>query len=266
MNTAYRGFTLIEVITAIVLIAIIMIPIALMAQEYVRSVGYSDFQAQAVNLARREMTIINNLNYTDPTLQNGYDNTTQNYAGYNFDLRRTVSFVPGTNNNLKLVRTRVFPQGSQEELIELDTYAMDVQFGAGSGGSVIKNDASYFLALGGVLQPDQLYDVTLNNMNAANDITMTSVLIAASGGLNLTSVTMGGDVRFAGSVRLNPGRQEQVNFQNNFLMAPDTTYSGPDAGIFALTGANPRRPLSLEIIFVFSDGSQSMPYSWTYTP
>ena len=34
-----RGFTLIEIIIAIVLVAIIMIPIALMAMEYVRSIA-----------------------------------------------------------------------------------------------------------------------------------------------------------------------------------------------------------------------------------
>jgi prepilin-type N-terminal cleavage/methylation domain-containing protein len=123
------GFTLIEMIITIVLVSIVMIPIALIAAEFVRSTVYADSLTMAANLGRQEMAIVNNLSYADPTLADGYDHRTTNYAGYPYDVRRAVNSVIGTNDNLKRVMVDVFPRGSATRLIELVTYVMDVEFG-----------------------------------------------------------------------------------------------------------------------------------------
>ena len=89
-----KGFTLIEVIVTVTIVAIIMLPIAATVIEYIRGGIMGDSIATATNLAKREISIINNLSFSDSTLNAGYDQVASPYlAGYNFDLRRTVSAV-----------------------------------------------------------------------------------------------------------------------------------------------------------------------------
>ena len=260
----FRGFTLIEVITAIVLIAIIMIPVALIAMEYVRSIAYADSLTMSANLARREMGIVNNLNYTDPTLADGYDNTATNYDGYNFDLRRTVNYIVGTNNNLKRVRARVFPSGLTNQLIELATYVMNVQTSAGSAGGALGNERDSFLASAGALQRNQLYRATLRNTRTTGNITMTQVIMTSTVNKTLRTINMGGEARFSGSTALVANTPTTIDLQKNFIMNSNTTYSGAAGGTF-IFATGPNLTYTLTIIFVFYDGTQSAPYSWSYT-
>lgn len=263
-SSKLSGFTLIELITAVVLIAIIMIPVALIAMEYVRSTAYADSLTMAVNLARREMSVVNNLSYSDPTLADGYDNTTQEYAGYSFDLRRTVNYVPGTNNNLKRVRVRIFPNVSTNQLIELAAYVMNVQFGAGSAGGALGNEKDSFIASGGTLSQNRLIYATLQNTRSTGNITMTSVIMTSTINKTLIAITMGSESRFSGSVALPANTPTTINLQKNFIMNSNTSYSGTNGGRFNFT-TGPNQTYTLTIQFVFYDGTQSTAYSWTYT-
>ncbi len=262
MRVRSKGFTLIEIITAIVLISIIMIPVALIMMEYVRSSAYADSFTTASNIARREMGIINNLSYSDPTLANGYDVTTQNYAGYNYDLKRTVSSVSGTTDNLRMVRVRVFPHGSTTGAVgDFATYVMNVQYGGGAGNG----QAKYFVASNGVLSWTQLSSVSLRNTSTSGVITMTGVIMMPSVTKTLLTMKTNNANRFSGSVTLLADTETQVNFETNFPMSLNTTYSGSKGGIFTFqTGGTPQT-YSMIVKFIFSDGSQSQPMTWNYT-
>jgi len=130
-----RGFTLIEIIVAITIISIFVAVIALMLQDIILGVGFSSDTIRALNLARLELSKVNNLSFTDATLEDGDDDTTSNYEGYPYDLRREVDIVAGTSNNLKKVLVTVYGTGTTDQLVKLATYVADVNFGPGSGGS-----------------------------------------------------------------------------------------------------------------------------------
>lgn len=261
--TLNKGFTLIEMITAIVLIGIIMIPVALMAIEYVRSIAYADNLTMAANLGRREMGIVNNLNYTDPTLADGYNNTTQNYAGYNFDLKRMVNYVAGTANNLKRVRVMIYPHGSTGQLIELITYVMNVLYGAGSTGGALGDEASSFLASAGSLTRNNLTNVILRNTRGTGNITMTSVILTSTVNKTLRSILMGSETRFSGSVALPANTPVTIALQKNFYMNSSTTYSGINGGRFNFA-QGPNQSYIFTIKFIFYDSTPSTAYSWRY--
>lgn len=258
--TTNKGFSLIEVITAIVLIAIIMIPVGMIGMEYVRSMVYADSLTTASNLARMEMGIVNSLSYDDPTLLNGYDSTTQDYAGYSYDLRRTVNYVAGTNNNLKRVRVRAFSSGSAGQLIELDTYVGNVQFGAGSAGGALGNEKDSFLVTGGNLGRNSLTNVTSRNTRTTGNITMTSVIITSTRARTLSTITLDGEAKFSGSAAIPANTPTTIELQKNFIMNSNASYT---SGSFAFT-SGPNQPYTITIVFVFYDGTQSVPYSWTY--
>lgn len=264
-NQKLAGFTLIEIITAIVLISIIMIPVALIGMEYVRSMAYADSLTAASNLARREMSIVNNLSYSDPTLASGYDVTTPNYAGYNYSVRRTVDYVAGTNNNLKRVRVRLFPSGSAGQLTEVDTYVMNVQFGAGSAGGAAGAEKDSFSASGGTLSPggnDDLLDVVLQNNRNTGNITITGVIITSTINKTLTIIRMGNEQKFNGSEILLANVPKQINFSRNFIMNSSTIYSGTNAADFIMS--NPGNPShTVTVVFLFWDNTQTSPYSWS---
>ena len=104
MRSKGQGFTLIELIMTIVVLAIVMIPLGFMSMEYMQAIVHSRGLAVAEGLVKTEMAKINNLSYSDSTLEDGDDDTTSNYEGHSYDLRRTVDYVVGSSNNLKKVQ------------------------------------------------------------------------------------------------------------------------------------------------------------------
>lgn len=133
-----NSFTIIEMIVVIVLLGLTLIPLGMMAMEYLRGTFYSRDLAVAEGLAKTELSKVNNVAFSDPTLADGYDNTTINYEGQPYDLRRTVTLVPGTANALKQVQVRVYPTGDLgKHLVNITTFVANVSFGAGSGGGLI---------------------------------------------------------------------------------------------------------------------------------
>ena len=246
-----KGFTLIEIITAVVLVAIIMIPLALMAMEYVRSIAYADSLTSAQGLARREMAIVNNLSYD--TLASG---SYPNYMGSNFDVSRQVSFATGFGSAVKKALVTVMPHGSAQKLIELAAYAMNVSFGAGGGAR-----ASSFSASGGAFtSSNQLAGMLLTNTNAA---AIAGVIMTSTRTRTLSAITIGGTAVYTSPPTVSLGSaQTQVTFQNNFAMSPGVPYSAT----FTFTGAPAAQSYTVTIIFVFNDGSQSASYSRTFSP
>ena len=114
-GSGVRGFTLIEILVAVTIIAVVMTMSAAVVIEYIRESAVGDAFAVSASLARREIGIINTLSYSDPTLSIGYDHLTSPYiTGYPYELRRTVSAVTdasGSTSNLKQVKVVVYPIG-----------------------------------------------------------------------------------------------------------------------------------------------------------
>lgn len=245
---------MIEVIMAIVVISIIMIPIAMIAMEYVRSTAYADSVTSAANLGRREMAIINDTDYAALS-----SDSFPNYAGSDFDLTREVAPLPDFGNAVKKTVVTVSRHGSTEKLVELAAYAMNVSFGAGGAAR-----AAFFSASGGSFaSPNRLSNITMQNTNTTDEIIMVGVLMTLNAANTLNSVTMDGATKYTGSLSIPANAETQVSFQNNFAMAPSTTYSGAQGAAFTF-GGNFKKNNNIKVAFVFSDGSQSAQYTWTY--
>ncbi|OGC05226.1 hypothetical protein A2276_04735 [candidate division WOR-1 bacterium RIFOXYA12_FULL_43_27] len=89
------GFTLIEIIMAIVITGIIVISVASAYRQIVFSIGQNAKISKALDLSRLEFSIVNSIGYTDATLAGGYNNLTSNYQSSGFDLRRMVTYEAG---------------------------------------------------------------------------------------------------------------------------------------------------------------------------
>lgn len=149
------SFTLIEIIITIVLVGLALIPLSIMALEYVRGTFYSRDLGVVEGLAKDELSKVNSLAFSDPTLTDGYDNITSNYQGYPFDLRRSVNIVSGMNNALKQVQVRIYPAGDlSRQLVNITTFVANTSFGPGSGGGLIDVIIPCFLAGTPILMAD----------------------------------------------------------------------------------------------------------------
>lgn len=104
----------------IVVVAIVAIPLSLTMSQQMESTFQSRGYTEALNLARNEMEIVNNLLYTDIN-----DATTNNYLGYPYDVFRTVTFIAGnagSAESLKQIVVQVRRVGSTTNLVRLVTY------------------------------------------------------------------------------------------------------------------------------------------------
>lgn len=245
------GFTLTELIITIVLMGIIMIPLGLIALEFMRNIPYARDLGVATALAKTELAKINNLGFSDPASAVGYDNVTAGYEGYPYDLRRTVTAGPAAN--LKQVQVRVYPAGNTtNHLINLITYVANVSFGTGSGGGTAGDAADFLLVSAGNIHKKQLRQVTLENTDT-DQITITGVIISFTGGTNLTSIQLDGNSSWSGTA--NSG--DTVTLINPFTLAGETTYK--KSSIFEFS-SNLTSLTSL--VFIMDDASQSEAYSW----
>ena len=128
VNLALTGFTLVELVMTIVVVAIVAIPLSLLLFEHTEGTVQSSDRTMALNLARLEMEKVNNLAYANIVTA-----SFSNYQGYSFDVDRTVSFVQGTSltaESLKQVKVDVKRTGSATILATLVTYtARNVAYG-----------------------------------------------------------------------------------------------------------------------------------------
>lgn len=255
-----HGFALIELIISIVVLGIVLIPLGLMSMEYMREIVYSRDLAAAEGLAKTEMSIVNNIPYSDATLADGYDNTTSNYAEHPYDLCRTVSFANSPTNTLKKVQVRVYPSGSTTQLANVITYLASVSFGTGSGGgSTSSGGQSDFLVVSaGVVSANRLHQIDMQNTDPANSITISQVIISWTNSkdsqpASLTQIEMGGSTRWSGTESTSGST---VTLTSPFTLSANTTYT--NTGIFTFS----QGIKSVTIIFVMSDSSTTASMIW----
>lgn len=251
-----KGFTLIELITAVVLLGIIVVPLAIMAVEFTRSTVTSRNLMVATGLTRLEMSKVNNLDYADASLADGYDSTTSGYEGHQYDVRRRVNYVADSENNLKKVDINVYPAGESDFLIGLVTYVADVNFGAGSGGGAPGTgaQAEAFSLSEGRISVSRLLDLTLTN-NGASEITITAATVTWTGssGIALEEIKLDDVTRWSGSESSSPAA---VTFTTAFILDASTSYSKKSDLYFSTVLS------TVSVTFTFADDSTSEVYSW----
>ena len=125
----HKAFTLVELIMTIVVVGIVAIPLSLLLTQHTQSVFQSQDYTMALDLARLEMEKVNNMNSYNPIANASFPN----YAGYNYDITRTVTFVNGTDvtpEGLRQIRVDARKAGSATILETLVTYlARKVNYG-----------------------------------------------------------------------------------------------------------------------------------------
>jgi len=123
-----KGFTLIEIIMAIVLLGIIATGFGIFISQQAQGVVRSQEYTTALNLGRKEQELVKSLAYA-----NIVSLTTSNYDNYPFDVIRTVSYVFGTDataESLKKVVISVRVTGTARDLFTSTTYiAKNASFG-----------------------------------------------------------------------------------------------------------------------------------------
>jgi len=251
-----RGFTLIELVITILIISLFVAGIAMIMQQIAVDLVISGDTVKALGLARLEMSKINNLSYSDPTLSHPYNVTTSNYEGSVYDLNRRVRYVVGTSKNLKKVTVSVYPSGTSDILSSLTTYVADIDFGPGSGGNTPggATEADLLSVTGGSISTTLLQNVTLTNTSTDSTITITGVTVTFTGqsGIKLNTIRMNGVDRWSGTASSG----STITLTSSFILAIDTTYSNTARFTFS------KNLSSATIVFNMSDGSSATAYSW----
>jgi len=255
-----KAITLIELIITIVLISIFILPTAKLFQQAIETLNYCNNSAMANNLLRMEMSVINNLAYSDPTLSDGYNNTETDYQGYGFILRRQVSIVADTTNAIKMVLVSVLRPAGNEVIVQAATYVgQNIVFGPASGGGVPSSggQADYLTVSGGSISGSNLQNITLANTDTSA-ITITGLIVTFTGqkGIKFQSVIMDSAVRWDG----NSASPITVDFtddgKNDFTLAASTTYSNTATFSFS------KNLSTISVIFIMSDGTETTAYNW----
>lgn len=125
-RNSLTGFTLIEIIMAIILLGIVSVVLGLFVSQQVQAVARADEYALAFNLARSEIEFVNNLAYASITTDN-----IPNYEGYaGFDMDRTVTATTSGSEEYKTVLVQIRRPGGTENLAALTTYVTkNITFG-----------------------------------------------------------------------------------------------------------------------------------------
>lgn len=109
-----RGVTLVELVMAIVVLALISIPMGLMIRSQIQGMMAGTDLTIAGNLARLEIERLQNLPFAD--ILSG----TTSYPGYAYDISRTVVTTAGGGGAiLKDITVTVSPSGSPSPAIEM---------------------------------------------------------------------------------------------------------------------------------------------------
>jgi len=255
------GFTLIEIIITIVVIAIFVSGTALVFHQIIEGSMFSGDLIEGLNLARREMSKVINLSYDgDATLDDGYDVNTMNYDSSGYDLNRKVDIVAGTSDNLKKVEVTVYPTGKTNQLVKLATYVADVSFGPGSGGAAPGSgqEADSLTVSGGTISGKNLRSIDMENTDATDDITISQVTVSWTNSnpakpASLTTIEMDGSARWSGSESTSG---TTIALTNTFTLSAATFYN--NTGKFTFS----QNISSVTLTFIMSDASSTSDYSW----
>ena len=122
MRKNITGFTLMEMVVAIVVMSILLLSVATAYRSISSGMVSNSKYSKAVNLSQMEFSKVYSISYTDATLANGYNNLTVNYDGSGYDLRRQVSYQAGSDvsiQSLKKITVSIYPSGSSTPVLSI---------------------------------------------------------------------------------------------------------------------------------------------------
>ena len=112
-----RGFSLIEVVIGLVILAVAILGIFGMQIASVRGNVFSRYITQATYAAQDGLEILDNLPLTAAELQPGaFTNPSVTIAGIDFDRSYTVANDPGNNNNRVITYTVTWNDGVPRQI------------------------------------------------------------------------------------------------------------------------------------------------------
>ncbi|MDI6689413.1 MAG: prepilin-type N-terminal cleavage/methylation domain-containing protein [Actinomycetota bacterium] len=127
MTRSEKGFSLLEVLGAATIVALILIPIFIMFYEGVGFVSSSKDKNLATNFAQEKMEYLRNKAYDDHELQDGTYSDTRTAGGKIFNREVTIvsspSEITNSNADIKRITVRVsWTREGQTQAVILVTY------------------------------------------------------------------------------------------------------------------------------------------------
>jgi prepilin-type N-terminal cleavage/methylation domain-containing protein len=128
-----KGYTLIELVVAMVVLGILVLAVAKVFQPMIQLIGYNTKLSRAVQLSAREFSIVNSLQYTDAAISNGTNLLQTNLLNSGLDVRRQVSYDFGSDastQSLKRITVIIYATGATTPMMTTVTLrAKNVSFG-----------------------------------------------------------------------------------------------------------------------------------------
>ncbi|MCX5751907.1 MAG: type II secretion system protein [Candidatus Saganbacteria bacterium] len=257
-----HGFTLIEMVLSILLISIIVPAAAVSFANVSNSVIRYQRISQAIIIAKEEMAIVNRLPFSNPTLINGYNVTTQNYQGSGFNVTRKVTNIYGNDTNAEVLKKiQVTAQDTVTKNLSFALYTMrakNVYFGPASQSTPPSGQAVYLNPTEGsaALTQNWLSLFSLENQSPSLPITIDKIKVTWSpipSGQKLNAIILKG-LYFA----TNTQSGTLVDITNvTFQPGEISTYNQLGFGT-----QSPQKPFTIgtivnfTILFQLGDGSQ----------
>jgi prepilin-type N-terminal cleavage/methylation domain-containing protein len=251
-----RGFTLIEVILSVVLIAIIVPAGVVALSNLSHTVGFYQRVSQAINIAKDQMSIVNRLPFNDPTLANGKNIVSQNYQNSSFNVTRTVNNVFGNDNNaevLKRIMVKVQDTMTNVSFTLYTLRAKNVVFGPPSQGGVSGQAVNLNLTEGGAALSNKTFQsFGIENISQADPITIDKMRVVWDPIVPnqvLNSVLLRGNIVFNG----NEPSGNLIDIAN--VAIPPTSSTNSNKLIYSKNFV-PQTDYTFTLIFQMTDASQ----------
>lgn len=172
MMRTSEGFSLIELMITIVILAVLMLTTGLICMGLNRAVILGDNMTSAFNLARTQLANINTTAYANLAITNANGNSWNvvvprradcfgNIWNQTFKITQIVTQVANMNN-VKLARVVISGPNNPNPLINIGTYVLDIKSGVGGRGRDV--EASYVsFQMGGIdpSTPDSITNIRL---------------------------------------------------------------------------------------------------------
>jgi len=123
-RSSLTGFTLIEIIMAVTILAIVGSAVSVFVINHLVAVSNRNQYSLSLNLARLEIEKVQNLNYSTASFDSNIVSlNTSNYLGYGLYVARTVTTVASSGAEaIKQIQVDVKKNASSPSIITMSTY------------------------------------------------------------------------------------------------------------------------------------------------
>lgn len=122
-----KGFTLIELIISIVVIALVVTSLAMVYRQIIKALTYNTELNKANQLQQLIISQANNFHYENPDIMAPQELSATNYLNTGFDINIQISYIVGDDTSLysaKTFRLRVFKTGESQAITDTTFYRL----------------------------------------------------------------------------------------------------------------------------------------------